>query len=41
MGIPDDQACRKIKPLNPYGESKNNFDIWALKQEITTSFGQV
>lgn len=23
---------RNLKPLNPYGESKNDFDIWALKQ---------
>ncbi len=23
----------KLKPLNPYGESKNDFDVWALKQE--------
>ena len=23
----------KLKPLNPYGESKNDFDIWALEQE--------
>ncbi|MEJ6793802.1 MAG: ADP-glyceromanno-heptose 6-epimerase [Flavobacteriales bacterium] len=23
----------KLKPLNPYGESKNNFDIWALQQK--------
>jgi len=22
-----------LKPLNPYGESKNEFDIWALQQE--------
>ncbi|GAB3554264.1 ADP-glyceromanno-heptose 6-epimerase [Spirosoma fluminis] len=22
-----------LKPLNPYGESKNTFDIWALEQE--------
>jgi ADP-L-glycero-D-manno-heptose 6-epimerase len=22
-----------LKPLNPYGDSKNDFDIWALKQE--------
>lgn len=22
-----------LKPLNPYGRSKNDFDIWALKQE--------
>ena len=25
----------QLKPLNPYGESKNNFDIWALQQEQT------
>ena len=23
----------KLKPLNPYGESKNNFDKWALRQK--------
>ncbi len=23
----------KLKPLNPYGDSKNDFDIWALAQE--------
>jgi len=23
----------KLKPLNPYGESKNDFDKWALSQE--------
>ncbi len=23
----------KLKPLNPYGESKNDFDKWALQQE--------
>src|ERR1039458_3094245 len=23
----------KLKPLNPYGESKNDFDKWAIKQE--------
>ncbi|HEY0109586.1 MAG TPA: NAD-dependent epimerase/dehydratase family protein, partial [Fibrella sp.] len=23
----------QLKPLNPYGESKNDFDIWALEQE--------
>lgn len=23
----------QFKPLNPYGDSKNDFDIWALKQE--------
>lgn len=28
----------KLKPLNPYGESKNDFDKWALKQETTPPF---
>ena len=27
-----------LKPLNPYGESKNNFDIWALAQESKPFF---
>ena len=25
----------QLKPLNPYGDSKNEFDIWALKQTKT------
>lgn len=28
----------KLKPLNPYGESKNEFDKWALKQKETPPF---
>ena len=33
-GYSDDHALiDKLKPLNPYGESKNEFDKWALKQE--------
>ena len=28
----------QLKPLNPYGASKNNFDIWALKQSVTPPF---
>jgi len=28
----------KLKPLNPYGESKNDFDKWALKQEKAPPF---
>ena len=24
-----------LKPLNPYGRSKNDFDIWALQQDIS------
>ena len=32
-GYNDDHSIvEKLKPLNPYGESKNNFDKWALKQ---------
>jgi len=27
-----------LEPLNPYGESKNDFDKWVLKQEKTPSF---
>ncbi len=33
-GYADDEAViSKLKPLNPYGESKNEFDIWALNQK--------
>ncbi len=28
----------KLKPLNPYGESKNEFDKWVLKQETAPPF---
>jgi len=27
------EIVEKLKPLNPYGESKNDFDKWALAQE--------
>jgi ADP-L-glycero-D-manno-heptose 6-epimerase len=34
FGYGDDPALvEKLKPLNPYGESKNDFDKWVLKQE--------
>lgn len=34
LGYKDDESkISQLKPLNPYGESKNEFDIWALKQE--------
>ena len=34
LGYKDDHSIiPKLKPLNPYGESKNVFDIWALEQE--------
>ncbi len=29
----DRALSQQLKPLNPYGESKNDFDIWALEQE--------
>jgi ADP-L-glycero-D-manno-heptose 6-epimerase len=33
LGYNDDHnIIPSLKPLNPYGESKNNFDIWALAQ---------
>ncbi len=33
FGYDDDHAViDKLKPLNPYGDSKNEFDKWALKQ---------
>ena len=28
----------KLNPLNPYGESKNNFDKWVLNQTSTPPF---
>lgn len=34
LGYDDnEQIIPKLHPLNPYGESKNEFDIWALEQE--------
>ncbi len=34
MGYKDDESkIPELHPLNPYGDSKNEFDIWALKQE--------
>jgi ADP-L-glycero-D-manno-heptose 6-epimerase len=34
LGYEDNEALiPELKPLNPYGESKNDFDIWALQQE--------
>jgi len=31
--IDDHEIIKKLKPLNPYGESKNEFDKWVLQQE--------
>lgn len=34
FGYKDDHALiEKLVPLNPYGDSKNDFDKWALKQD--------
>jgi ADP-L-glycero-D-manno-heptose 6-epimerase len=34
LGYDDDESkIPMLKPLNPYGDSKNEFDIWALKQD--------
>lgn len=35
MGFDDQTDPNLLKPLNPYGESKLNFDIWAVKQKQT------
>lgn len=33
LGYEDNhEVIEKLQPLNPYGESKNQFDIWAVKQ---------
>jgi len=32
------EVVEKLKPLNPYGESKNEFDKWALKQQKSPPF---
>ncbi|MBK9534520.1 MAG: ADP-glyceromanno-heptose 6-epimerase [Flavobacteriales bacterium] len=32
-GDTDDTLPQRLVPLNPYGESKNDFDVWALAQE--------
>lgn len=38
-GYADDHAIvKKLKPLNPYGKSKNEFDKWALKQKKQPPF---
>ena len=34
IGYDDDESIiPKLKPLNPYGQSKQDFDVWALKQK--------
>ena len=39
LGYNDDHGLvSKLKPLNPYGESKNDFDKWALEQTEAPPF---
>jgi ADP-L-glycero-D-manno-heptose 6-epimerase len=39
LGYDDNHAIiPQLKPLNPYGDSKNDFDKWVLQQEDTPSF---
>ncbi|MGE0089912.1 MAG: ADP-glyceromanno-heptose 6-epimerase [Bacteroidales bacterium] len=39
LGYDDNhEIIEKLKPLNPYGESKNDFDKWAINQTIKPYF---
>eukprot|EP00825_Cyclidium_porcatum_P027920 TRINITY_DN3022_c0_g1_i3.p1 TRINITY_DN3022_c0_g1~~TRINITY_DN3022_c0_g1_i3.p1 ORF type:complete len:251 (+),score=19.77 TRINITY_DN3022_c0_g1_i3:926-1678(+) len=39
FGFNDNHAIiSKLKPLNPYGDSKNNFDKWVLEQKLQPPF---
>ncbi|MBN2614411.1 MAG: ADP-glyceromanno-heptose 6-epimerase [Bacteroidales bacterium] len=39
LGYDDNhEIVPKLQPLNPYGRSKNDFDIWALQQEEQPPF---
>ena len=39
IGYDDDEALiPKLNPLNPYGQSKQDFDVWALQQKETPLF---
>ncbi|MDP5075546.1 MAG: NAD-dependent epimerase/dehydratase family protein, partial [Flavobacteriales bacterium] len=38
-GYNDDHATiPQLQPLNPYGQSKQDFDVWALQQEDAPYF---
>jgi len=34
----DHRVIEKLVPLNPYGDSKNDFDKWAINQHLTPPF---
>ena len=36
--IDSHEVVAKLHPVNPYGESKNNFDLWAIGQEKAPPF---
>ena len=39
QGFMDDEfALPTLQPLNPYGQSKHNFDLWARAQEVQPPF---
>ncbi|MCK9611934.1 MAG: ADP-glyceromanno-heptose 6-epimerase [Bacteroidales bacterium] len=39
LGYDDDESLiPQLKPLNPYGESKNEFDKWVIAQKVTPPF---
>lgn len=39
LGYKDDNGLsEQLVPLNPYGQSKNDFDVWALQQKKTPPF---
>ncbi|MCB0515577.1 MAG: ADP-glyceromanno-heptose 6-epimerase [Chitinophagales bacterium] len=38
FGFDDQKSIAPLQPLNPYGWSKQNFDIWALAQKETPPF---
>lgn len=38
LGYSDQLLPQDLKPLNPYGESKNDFDLWAMQQTTTPPY---
>ena len=34
----DHESVSRLKPLNPYGQSKQDFDVWALAQDTAPPF---
>lgn len=39
LGFDDNESTiPQLKPLNPYGDSKQDFDVWALAQDVKPKF---